>query len=202
MAGTPQIQVSMAEPDIAVLTFDAPDKGANILSWHVLAEFEARLNEVAANGNLAGLVIRSAKPGVFIAGADIREFAAAKNITRDEIIAFATRGRELYARVCELPFVSVAAIDGICVGGGAELALWCDRRLMSDNPKAQYGFPEVKLGMFPGWGGTARTPRIVGSQQCRRIGHQRRINRWPRGRGNGAGERCVPTSARLLDGRH
>ncbi len=62
----------------------------------------------------------------------------------------------------ELPFVSVAAIDGICVGGGAELALWCDRRLISDNPKAQFGFPEVKLGMFPGWGGTARTPRIVG----------------------------------------
>ena len=62
----------------------------------------------------------------------------------------------------KLPFVSVAAIDGVCVGGGAELALWCDRRLISDSPKAQYGFPEVKLGMFPGWGGTARTPRIVG----------------------------------------
>jgi 3-hydroxyacyl-CoA dehydrogenase/enoyl-CoA hydratase/3-hydroxybutyryl-CoA epimerase/3-hydroxyacyl-CoA dehydrogenase/enoyl-CoA hydratase/3-hydroxybutyryl-CoA epimerase/enoyl-CoA isomerase len=162
MPSAPQIQLSMAEPDIAVLTFDAPDKSANILSRAVLEEFIARLDEVAAKKNLAGLIIRSAKPGIFIAGADIREFAAATNITRQEVIEFATQGREAYARLSELPFVSVAAIDGVCVGGGAELALGCDRRLMSDSPKAQYGFPEVKLGMMPGWGGTARTPRIVG----------------------------------------
>jgi 3-hydroxyacyl-CoA dehydrogenase/enoyl-CoA hydratase/3-hydroxybutyryl-CoA epimerase/3-hydroxyacyl-CoA dehydrogenase/enoyl-CoA hydratase/3-hydroxybutyryl-CoA epimerase/enoyl-CoA isomerase len=59
-------------------------------------------------------------------------------------------------------FVTIAAIDGICVGGGAELAIWCDRRLMSSGPKTEFGFPEVKLGLFPGWGGTARAPRITG----------------------------------------
>ena len=58
--------------------------------------------------------------------------------------------------------MTVAAIDGMCVGGGAELAMWCDRRIFSDSDKTAYGFPEVKLGLFPGWGGTARTPRMVG----------------------------------------
>jgi 3-hydroxyacyl-CoA dehydrogenase/enoyl-CoA hydratase/3-hydroxybutyryl-CoA epimerase/3-hydroxyacyl-CoA dehydrogenase/enoyl-CoA hydratase/3-hydroxybutyryl-CoA epimerase/enoyl-CoA isomerase len=58
--------------------------------------------------------------------------------------------------------VSVAAIDGIAAGGGAELAVWCDRRVMSANPKTEIGFPEVKLGLFPGWGGTVRAPRMVG----------------------------------------
>src|SRR5207247_8037512 len=56
----------------------------------------------------------------------------------------------------------VAAIDGLCLGGGAELALQCDRRLFGNNPKAQFGFPEMKLGIFPGWGGTVRAPRIAG----------------------------------------
>ena len=83
MSSAPQIQVSMAEPDIAVLTFDAPNKGANILSFAVLDEFEARLNELAAQAadRWPGLIIRSAKPGVFIAGADIREFAAATRMS-------------------------------------------------------------------------------------------------------------------------
>ena len=62
----------------------------------------------------------------------------------------------------QVPFVTVAAIDGICVGGGAELACWCDRRIVSTNPKTEIGFPEVKLGLYPGWGGTVRAPRIVG----------------------------------------
>jgi len=68
----------------------------------------------------------------------------------------------LFQRLSTCPFVTVAAIDGVCLGGGAELAVWCDRRVMADDAKTQIGFPEVKLGLFPGWGGTARTPRIVG----------------------------------------
>jgi 3-hydroxyacyl-CoA dehydrogenase/enoyl-CoA hydratase/3-hydroxybutyryl-CoA epimerase/3-hydroxyacyl-CoA dehydrogenase/enoyl-CoA hydratase/3-hydroxybutyryl-CoA epimerase/enoyl-CoA isomerase len=168
MASPPNISRSMAEPDIAVLTFDAPDKGANILSRSVLDELEAHLTELEKRSDLAGVIFRSAKPGIFIAGADLREFVAATSTTTDrahlkaETIAMASRGRQLFERLSKGPFVTVAVIDGVCVGGGAELAIWCDRRLMSDNPKAQFGFPEVKLGMFPGWGGTARTPRIVG----------------------------------------
>ena len=162
MADAPTVRLTMLEPDVAALTLDAPDKGANVLSQSVLDEIEKHLGALEARNDLAGLVIRSAKPGIFIAGADLREFAAAKNPTREQTIAVAGRGRKLFERLSKCPFVTVAAIDGVCVGGGAELAIWCDRRIMTTNPKAQFGFPEVKLGLFPGWGGTVRAPRIAG----------------------------------------
>ncbi len=107
-------------------------------------------------------MIRSGKRGSFIAGADLREFAASFDVPRDQIVAMCRRGRGLFQRLSKMPLVTVAAIDGICVGGGAELAAWCDRRVLTDDPKTQFGFPEVKLGLFPGWGGTARSSRIVG----------------------------------------
>ncbi|MCE9607959.1 MAG: enoyl-CoA hydratase/isomerase family protein [Planctomycetia bacterium] len=156
------ITLSFPEADIALLTLDDPSKGANVLSRPVLDELAAHLTSLESRTDLAGLIVRSTKPGIFIAGADIREFVAAGKITKQETIAIADHGRELFRRLSRLAGPSVAAIDGICVGGGAELAVWCDRRLMTASPKAQIGFPEVKLGMFPGWGGTARLPRIVG----------------------------------------
>ncbi|MBI2825920.1 MAG: enoyl-CoA hydratase/isomerase family protein [Planctomycetia bacterium] len=156
------IKLSMAEPDVAVLTFDAADKGANVLSQPVLLELERHLNQLEARKDLKGLIVDSAKPGIFIFGADVREFAAAKNITREQTIDMTTRGRKLFQRLSRFPCVTVAAIDGGCFGGGAELSMWCDRRIMSDSPKAQMGFPEVKLGIYPGWGGTARAPRLIG----------------------------------------
>lgn len=152
----------MPESDIALITLDVPGKGANVLSQRVLEAFEQNLAELEQRSGLAGIIIMSGKPGTFIAGADIREFAAAQGISREQTIELATRGRQLFSRLSKTSAVTIAAIDGICVGGGAELAVWCDRRLMSDNPKTQIGFPEVKLGLFPGWGGTVRTPRIVG----------------------------------------
>ena len=158
----PTLQLSWPEPDIAVVTFDAPGKGANILSQSVLEELESLLDQLEGRKDLAGLIFRSAKPGIFIAGADLREFAAAKNPTPEQTMAVASRGRELFARLSKTAYVSVAAIDGVCVGGGAELSIWCDRRIMTTSPKAQFGFPEVKLGMFPGWGGTVRMPRVAG----------------------------------------
>lgn len=162
MAEGSNIKLSMAEPDIAVLTFDAADKGANILSRPVLEELQAHLDALEKRTDLAGLILDSAKPGIFIFGADVREFAAAKNITAEATIAMSTHGRKLFQRLSKAPFVTVAAIDGGCFGGGLELSMWCDRRIMSTSPKAQLGFPEVKLGIFPGWGGTARAPRIIG----------------------------------------
>src|SRR5690606_23674880 len=120
------------------------------------------LKTIESRSDLAGLIITSGKPGSFIAGADIREFAASFEMPKSEIVEFCHRGRKLFQRLSKTPFVTVAAIDGISVGGGAELAIWCDRRVLSDNPKTQYGFPEVKLGLFPGWGGTARASRMLG----------------------------------------
>jgi 3-hydroxyacyl-CoA dehydrogenase/enoyl-CoA hydratase/3-hydroxybutyryl-CoA epimerase/3-hydroxyacyl-CoA dehydrogenase/enoyl-CoA hydratase/3-hydroxybutyryl-CoA epimerase/enoyl-CoA isomerase len=156
------VQLSFPDPEIAVLTFDNPEKGANVLSSAALAELSAHLDHLEQHPGLAGLIIRSGKPGSFIAGADLREFAASLDAPKSKIVGICNRGRRLFERLSKTPFVTIAAIDGVCLGGGAELAIWCDRRLMTDNPKSQFGFPEVKLGLYPGWGGTARASRIVG----------------------------------------
>src|SRR5437764_2553991 len=158
------ITLSMSEPDVALLTIDLPDKGANVLSQAVMAELAEQLDALEKRTNLAGLVIASGKPGIFVAGADLREFAAALagDLKPEWTVSLCRQGQDLFRRLSRTPFVTVAVIDGLCLGGGAELAIWCDRRLMSDSPKAQFGFPEVKLGIMPGWGGTARMPRIVG----------------------------------------
>jgi 3-hydroxyacyl-CoA dehydrogenase/enoyl-CoA hydratase/3-hydroxybutyryl-CoA epimerase/3-hydroxyacyl-CoA dehydrogenase/enoyl-CoA hydratase/3-hydroxybutyryl-CoA epimerase/enoyl-CoA isomerase len=154
--------VSFPQPDVALITFDLPGKGANILSLPVLAELSTLLDELQPRRDLAGLIIRSGKRGTFIAGADVREFLASLGAPKSDVVAICHRGQQLFQRLSQCPFVTVAAIDGICVGGGAELASWCDRRVMSNNPKTEIGFPEVKLGLFPGWGGTVRAPRMVG----------------------------------------
>lgn len=151
---------------VAVLTLDHAEKSANILSADVLEELDSRLTELEASqrqgGKLLGLVIASGKPGVFIAGADLAEFVAGLDLPKQDIVALCRRGQALFTRLSQMPFPTVAAIDGVCLGGGAELAVWCDRRVIADSEKTQIGFPEVKLGLFPGWGGTARTPRLVG----------------------------------------
>jgi len=156
------LKLSFPQSDVALITVDLPGKGANILSLSVLQELAALLDQLQARRDLAGLVIKSGKPGTFIAGADIREFLASLGAPKSEVVAMSRRGQQLFERLSKSPFVTVVAIDGVCVGGGAEMAVWCDRRVMSDNPKSEIGFPEVKLGLYPGWGGTVRAPRIVG----------------------------------------
>lgn len=162
MATETTIKLTYPETDIAQLTIDMPGKSANILSKSVLDELAIRLDEVAAHGKLAGLVLISGKPGTFIAGADLREFATSLDIGPEQTEAMCRRGQTLFQRLSKLPYVTVVAIDGICVGGGAELSVWCDRRILSNGERTEVGFPEVKLGLYPGWGGTARLPRIIG----------------------------------------
>jgi len=155
------LNLSFPESDIACITLDAPGKSVNVLSSDVLEELGKMLDDLAGRDDLKGLVLISAKDS-FIAGADLREFVQSIDADKQDVIAISRRGQQLFARLAELPLVSVAAIGGLCLGGGAELAMWCDYRVMSDDPQTQYGFPEVKLGLFPGWGGTARLPRMVG----------------------------------------
>jgi 3-hydroxyacyl-CoA dehydrogenase/enoyl-CoA hydratase/3-hydroxybutyryl-CoA epimerase/3-hydroxyacyl-CoA dehydrogenase/enoyl-CoA hydratase/3-hydroxybutyryl-CoA epimerase/enoyl-CoA isomerase len=157
-----RLLLSFPEPDVALLTLDDPDSSANILSRHVLEALASQLDELDKRKGLAGLVIRSARPGMFIAGADLKEFVAWIDAPKQEVAQYCRLGQQLFGRLASSRYVTVAAIDGMCVGGGAELAVWCDRRILTLGEKTAYGFPEVKLGLFPGWGGTARTPRIVG----------------------------------------
>ena len=162
MAASTTLSLSFPEADIALLTLDDPQSGANVFSRHVLEALEKHLDDLDKRPKLAGLVIRSAKPGMFIAGADIKEFLTWIDSPKEEVVSFGRRGQQLFSRLSKSNYVTVAAIDGVCVGGGAELAVWCDRRVVTASPKTAFGYPEVKLGLFPGWGGTARTPRMVG----------------------------------------
>src|SRR3954447_11157675 len=162
MAAPTTLSLSYPETDIAVITIGDAQTSANILSRPVLEALEHHLDELDRLKDLAGLVICSGKPGMFIAGADLKEFVTWLDAPKEEVASFCRRGQQLFGRFAKSHYVTVAAIDGVCVGGGAELAAWCDRRIFTDRGETAFGFPEVKLGLFPGWGGTARTPRMLG----------------------------------------
>src|SRR4029078_7495111 len=97
-----------------------------------------------------------------IAGADLREFVAQLSAPKDQVVALCRTGQGLFGMLSKAPYVTVAGIECICVGGGAELSCWCDRRIVSCHPKTEIGFPEVKLGLYSGWGGTLRAARMSG----------------------------------------
>lgn len=162
MASDSYVKRSIIDSEIIVLTIDVPNKGANILARPVLDELSGHLEWISQQSGLKGLIVESGKPGMFIYGADIREFLESADASVEEKQRLSNDGRRLFQRLCQLPLVSVAAIDGGCFGGGTELSMWCDRRIVSRSPATQLGLPEVKLGLIPGWGGTARSSRIVG----------------------------------------
>lgn len=155
------IFLSFPRPQVALLTFDLPGKSANVLSAAVMDELAGHLETLERTPDLQGVVLTSAKPGTFIAGADIKEFIALMDAP-EQLAEMVRRGHAILGRLASLPAVTVAAIEGACLGGGLELALACDRRIVADHPKTQLGLPEVKLGLIPGWGGCARLPRLVG----------------------------------------
>lgn len=144
---------------IVWLTLDVPDGKVNTLSQRVFAAFEQALAEVAADEVATGLVILSGKPSGFIAGADIGELAT---MTADEAYLASRRAQAILDRLENLAIPTVAAVHGPCLGGGLELALACQARLVSDDAATQMGLPEVQLGLIPGAGGTQRLPRLIG----------------------------------------
>jgi 3-hydroxyacyl-CoA dehydrogenase / enoyl-CoA hydratase / 3-hydroxybutyryl-CoA epimerase / enoyl-CoA isomerase len=155
------LRLEMLEGSIALVTFDQPGSRANTLGQATLAEFEALLQHLAGSSDLKGLILRSGKPGMFIAGADLRELGSARPEPA-QTRATIQRGHKLIGSVEALPYPTVAAIEGACMGGGLELALGFDFRVASAHPKTELGLPEVKIGLFPGWGGTQRLTRIIG----------------------------------------
>ena len=144
---------------IAWLVFDQAGSGVNTLSDETLAEFDTALSELEASPP-KGLVIRSAKSSGFIAGADVKRFAGMRDLKAAE--ALIRNAHALLFRLERLPCPSVAAIHGFCLGGGLELALACTYRIVTDDAKTKLGFPEVRLGIFPGFGGSVRSIERVG----------------------------------------
>jgi 3-hydroxyacyl-CoA dehydrogenase/enoyl-CoA hydratase/3-hydroxybutyryl-CoA epimerase len=148
-------------PDGAlVLSLDRADASVNALSQDVLFELGEIVERLGIEPPKA-VVFRSAKPSGFIAGADIREFQQfdARGTVGDAIF----RGQQVFQRIAELPCPTAAAIHGFCMGGGTELALACRYRAASNDPSTRIGLPEVKLGIFPGWGGSVRLPKLIGA---------------------------------------
>jgi enoyl-CoA hydratase len=142
--------------DIGVLTVNRPDK-LNALSTELTEELLQFLVEVEKDDDLRVLVITGAGDKAFVAGADIKELVERDAVMGRDISRFR---QALFARIENLPIPVIAAVNGYALGGGLELALACNIRIASE--KAQFGAPEVKLGIIPGDGGTQRLPRLVG----------------------------------------
>jgi 3-hydroxyacyl-CoA dehydrogenase/enoyl-CoA hydratase/3-hydroxybutyryl-CoA epimerase len=148
-------------PDgILILTLDRSDQGVNALSRAVLDELEAMIERIQLELP-KGIVIISGKDAGFIPGADIKGFEqiAAKGGVEDWI----RRGQLIFQKLAELRCPTVAAIHGHCMGGGTEIALACRYRIASSDEKTRIGLPEIKLGIYPGWGGSVRAPRLIGA---------------------------------------
>ncbi len=143
-----------------IATLDVAGASANVLSREVLQEFDDIIAELK-DKPLTGLIIRSDKDSGFIAGADVREFQHIDDSTRAAELA--RTGQQVFKRLADLPFPTVAVIHGYCLGGGLELALACTYRVARDDVGTRLGLPEVRLGINPGFAGTVRLPPLVGA---------------------------------------
>jgi len=152
------------------LTIDTPKSSVNTLSRETIAELEklvARFEELVATSELVGVILLSGKESGFIAGADISEFDAMADFA---ILPEALRRtHELFTRIEKLKVPVVAGIHGFCLGGGLELALACHYRIAVNDDRTRIGFPEVNLGIFPGFGGSGRSIRQAGPVDAMQI---------------------------------
>jgi 3-hydroxyacyl-CoA dehydrogenase/enoyl-CoA hydratase/3-hydroxybutyryl-CoA epimerase/enoyl-CoA isomerase len=153
------ISVAAVGDGIVELKLDLSGESINKLNQATLQEFDAATQAIAKDGSVKGVVVTSGK-SVFIVGADITEFGGMFAKGEESIAQNVLEVDRMFSRFEDLPVPTVAAINGICLGGGTELALSCDYRVMST--AAKMGVPEVKLGIFPGFGGTVRLPRLMG----------------------------------------
>ena len=153
-------KTSLDDSGIVTLTLDRANSSVNAISRAVLDEL-GQIVERLAIEKPTGVIIHSAKSNGFAVGADIKEFVEyAKHGTVQENIE---NGQRVYQALASLPCPTVAAVHGACMGGGTEMILACRQRIAADDEKTRIGLPEVMLGIHPGWGGSARLPRLIGA---------------------------------------
>jgi len=156
-------KTSLGDDGIVTLSLDRDGSNVNAISRAVLNELEQIVERLAIE-KPAGVIIHSAKPSGFAVGADIKAFLEyAKN---DTVLENIEHGQRVYEALAKLPCPTVAAVHGACMGGGTELILACRQRIAADDEKTRIGLPEVMLGIHPGWGGTARLPRLIGATEA------------------------------------
>lgn len=154
------IKVKIQE-DIAFIEIDLIGEKVNKLSTAVMKRFLEALGEVKTS-KAKVLVIKSLKPKIFIAGADIEEI---KNLsTKDDFDKAVKGGQDIFNFLEDLPQITIASVHGACAGGGCELILACDYRIASEDSSTKIGLPETQLGIIPGFGGCVRLPRVIGLQ--------------------------------------
>ncbi len=153
-------QTEIRDDGVVVLSLDRANAPVNAFSQDVLLELAELIERIAIDPP-RGVVIRSAKANGFIAGADLKEFQ--EDDRRGTVNDAIRRGQSAFQKLAELLCPTVAAIHGFCMGGGTEIALACRYRVASDDPSTRIGLPETKLGIFPGWGGSARLPNLIGA---------------------------------------
>ena len=149
------------ERQIAWLSINCPERSMNALSTQAMEELKTALDHLGQH-TIRGLVFLSGKSNGFIAGADIKEFSDISSLDGGKPLI--ERGWNLFNRIEKLPFPTLALIHGACLGGGLELALACQYRILIDKPTPALGLPEVMLGIYPAWGGLMRLPALVGPQ--------------------------------------
>jgi 3-hydroxyacyl-CoA dehydrogenase/enoyl-CoA hydratase/3-hydroxybutyryl-CoA epimerase len=174
---------------------DKAGSSSNVLSGEVLTELEAELEALASgSAPLGGLIFESGKSNGFILGADVNEFSRLHSAAQGAELA--ARGQKLLDRIAALAVPTVACIDGYALGGGLELALACDYRIVADGYERTLGLPEIQLGIHPGFGGTVRSVRLLGAPKALQLMLTGRMLSPQEARAMGLVDRCVP-SARL-----
>ena len=153
------------ENRVATVTIDNPPM--NVLSSKVTQELDEIFTELAANPAVGAVVLTGNGSRAFMAGADIKEFPQKMNATKVEKLERNASVHEVLNKIADLPKPTIASLNGLALGGGCELSLTCDIRIAEEHVKI--GLPEIKLGLFPGGGGTQRLPRIVGPSKAKEL---------------------------------
>jgi 3-hydroxyacyl-CoA dehydrogenase/enoyl-CoA hydratase/3-hydroxybutyryl-CoA epimerase/3-hydroxyacyl-CoA dehydrogenase/enoyl-CoA hydratase/3-hydroxybutyryl-CoA epimerase/enoyl-CoA isomerase len=161
LASFTSLTVEPLPAGITVVSLAVPGHAQNVMTEDFLRDL-GRLLDAFDREPPRGLVLQSARSGSFCAGADIERLERLGDLPESEVAALCNRGRRLLDRLSGAGWPSVAVIDGVCLGGGLELALACDLRVATTSGRTSLGAPEVKLGLLPGWGGTVRLPRLIG----------------------------------------
>ena len=155
-------QLEVLDDAIALLTIDLPGKPVNTLGRDVMLELANHVADLAARDGIRGLLVRSGKPGQYIAGANLHELGLLVDASDELIEEGLSSGHDVFTAIGDLPFPTVALVDGKCLGGGTELVLAMDERIAVDAAGVDLVLPEVKIGLFPAWGGSQRLARLVG----------------------------------------
>lgn len=194
----PAFRLEIDDERVATLTFDQPGSSANVFNEATLLELDDHLQTIEGSVSLAGLIICSAKPTIFIAGADLKELAETTGPALSDLI---TLGQNVFERLASLAITTVAAIDGACAGGGCELTLACDWRVASDSNRTRIGLPETQLGIIPAWGGCTRLPALLGLPRALQLILSGKLLKPTAARTKGLIDEVVPTEYLLTYAR-